>query len=197
MNRPKKFILTLYEIINDPQNAGIIEWTDTGRSFAILNLNQLSTQILPQYFKHKNTSSFIRQLNMYDFHKARDTGDVIVYSHPDFIQESPERLLKVNRKSAGVLQVASKNEKKLLLMNSKQKCLIERVTFLESEMKTINDTNKVLVTQLEQYCDRQRKLEQIIFMFVQQVKEFPSSLERIYLNIMGRNNGSTFFNGYT
>lgn len=197
MNRPKKFILTLYEIINDPQNAGIIEWTDTGRSFAILNLNELSSQILPQYFKHKNTSSFIRQLNMYDFHKVRDTGEVIVYSHPDFIQESPERLLKVNRKSGGVLQVTSKNEKKLLLMNSKQKCLIERVAFLESEMKTINDTNKVLVSQLEQYCDRQRKLEQIIFMFVQQVKEFPSSLERIYLNIMGRNNGSTFFNGYT
>jgi hypothetical protein len=134
---------------------------------------------------------------MYGFHKLRDTGDVIVYSHPDFNQQSPEKLLKVNRKSGEVVKTASNKEKKLSLMNSKQKFLIERVGLLENEMKTIDETKELLVSKVEQYCDRQKKLEQIVLMFVQQVKEFPCSLERIYMNVMGRNNGSDWFNGFT
>ena len=197
MNRPKKFILTLFEIINDPQNTGTIEWTDTGSSFAILNLPQLTSRILPQHFKHKNISSFIRQLNMYGFHKVRDTGDVIVYSHPDFSQGSPDKLVRVDRKSGEAVKLASDKEKRLLRMNNKQKLLIERVAVLENEMKTINENKRMIVSQVEQYCDRQRKLEQIVLMFLQEVREFPYSLERIYLNVMERNNGSACFNGFT
>ena len=134
---------------------------------------------------------------MYGFHKVRDTGDVIVYSHPDFSQGSPDKLVRVDRKSGEAVKLASDKEKRLLRMNNKQKLLIERVAVLENEMKTINENKRMIVSQVEQYCDRQRKLEQIVLMFLQEVREFPYSLERIYLNVMERNNGSACFNGFT
>lgn len=52
----------------------MISWTSSGDSFNIKNISKFTDEILPQYFKHRNFSSFIRQLNMYGFRKTR---------HPD------------------------------------------------------------------------------------------------------------------
>ena len=67
------FLLKTYEIICDPFNSEIIEWINDGKGFVVKNVNLFSDKILPKYFKHNNFSSFIRQLNMYDFHKTRNT----------------------------------------------------------------------------------------------------------------------------
>lgn len=48
----------------------MIRWNIEGNRFAILDVPEFADKILPKYFKHKNFASFIRQLNMYDFHKV-------------------------------------------------------------------------------------------------------------------------------
>jgi hypothetical protein len=43
--------------------------------------------VLPRYFRHNKINSFIRQLNMYGFHKSRADHSKSVFSHPLFLRD--------------------------------------------------------------------------------------------------------------
>ncbi|XXG97716.1 hypothetical protein Hte_004025 [Hypoxylon texense] len=49
----------------------LISWSNTEESFVMSPSHDFS-KVLAQYFKHTNISSFVRQLNMYGFHKVSD-----------------------------------------------------------------------------------------------------------------------------
>ena len=65
------FLLKLYQILENEQYKDIISWGEDGTYFIVKNLHDFTENILPKYYKHNNYSSFIRQLNMYDFHKKK------------------------------------------------------------------------------------------------------------------------------
>jgi hypothetical protein len=131
----------------------------------------------------------------------RDTGEVLVYSHPDFIQGSPEKLLNLNRKSA-LLESKTRDskEKKLKCIKSKQKTLQMKISSLEKSMKDISEYNRVLLEQISQCLERQGKMEQVLVTFVNQVKEFPSGMENVYCGILGNSminpNDRMFYPGF-
>lgn len=62
------FLLKLYEIVDDNSTNEIISWLN-GDQFIIHDPKEFSKVVLPKYFKRANFPSFIRQLNLYDFHK--------------------------------------------------------------------------------------------------------------------------------
>ncbi len=64
------FLAKLWQMVNDPRTDDIISWSPDGRSFLIHNQSAFAQTQLPYYYKHSNMSSFVRQLNMYDFHKV-------------------------------------------------------------------------------------------------------------------------------
>lgn len=66
------FVNKLWNMINDDSNFGLIQWSDDGRSFVVTNKEELVHEVLPKYFKHSNFASFVRQLNMYGWHKVQD-----------------------------------------------------------------------------------------------------------------------------
>ena len=57
-------------------------WTGDGSSFRIRDQTQFAASLLPYYYKHSNMASFVRQLNMYGFHKviALHSGNLKVRS---------------------------------------------------------------------------------------------------------------------
>ena len=57
-------------------------WTDDGTSFRIRDQSQFASCLLPYYYKHSNMASFVRQLNMYGFHKviALHSGNLKVWN---------------------------------------------------------------------------------------------------------------------
>ncbi|KAF3480751.1 HSF-type DNA-binding domain-containing protein [Arthroderma uncinatum] len=65
------FIHKLYSMLQDPSIQHLISWSSSNESFVMSPSSDFS-KVLSQYFKHTNISSFVRQLNMYGFHKVSD-----------------------------------------------------------------------------------------------------------------------------
>ena len=70
-SKQDKFHLKLYDILSKEEYSEIIHWSQNGSYIIIANAHLLEQKILPIYFNHQNYSSFVRQLNMYHFHKIR------------------------------------------------------------------------------------------------------------------------------
>lgn len=66
------FIHKLYDMLEDLSLSHLIWWLPSHDSFCLYPGEEFSN-VLAQYFKHTNIASFIRQLNMYGFHKVNDS----------------------------------------------------------------------------------------------------------------------------
>ncbi|KAI0315052.1 HSF-type DNA-binding-domain-containing protein, partial [Amylostereum chailletii] len=102
------FVTKLYQMINDPKSAHFIAWTELGTSFVVSNVGEFSRSILGSHFKHNNFSSFVRQLNMYGFHKINRTpraqrtstdAQTWEFSHHKFLRGRPDLLEEIKRKA--------------------------------------------------------------------------------------------------
>lgn len=94
---PKK----LYNLINNPAYQSLISWTKTGDQFIVYNPSEFAEKILSgNEFSCTNYASFVRQLNMYDFHKVknrnRDKSDI--FYNKNFIKDKPSLLSRIKRK---------------------------------------------------------------------------------------------------
>ncbi|KAF8634518.1 hypothetical protein AX15_000850 [Amanita polypyramis BW_CC] len=102
------FLQKLYEMVNDPNNADLIRWSDAGESFFVLDHERFAREVLGRWFKHQNFSSFVRQLNMYGFHKIphlqqgvlRSDSDTEFwnFAHANFHRGQPDLLCLIQRK---------------------------------------------------------------------------------------------------
>ena len=52
-------------VVDDSTCDDIVSWTENGTQFTIHQTNEFASELLPKYFKHRNFSSFVRQLNSY------------------------------------------------------------------------------------------------------------------------------------
>jgi cell division protein ZapA (FtsZ GTPase activity inhibitor) len=66
------FVSKLYQMVSDPTSDHLIKWTPLGDSFLVLRPEDFAKGLCSLFFKHNNWQSFVRQLNMYQFHKVND-----------------------------------------------------------------------------------------------------------------------------
>lgn len=110
------FLLQTYKMIETENDGGLIKWGNKGESFVIEN-NEAFVKILPKYFKTKNYSSFVRQLNMYDFHKVKNLDGFHEFKHPIFKKGNIKNLHQIKRKVNEYSEIADsfKGDKKVVL----------------------------------------------------------------------------------
>ncbi|AGO13283.1 AaceriAFR136Cp [[Ashbya] aceris (nom. inval.)] len=65
------FIHKLYSMLEDDNMKDLIWWSASQNSF-LIKPNEKFSKALATFFKHTNVASFVRQLNMYGFHKVSD-----------------------------------------------------------------------------------------------------------------------------
>ncbi|CAI0432054.1 unnamed protein product [Linum tenue] len=52
-------------MVDEESTNSIVSWSPSNDSFIIWDMTEFSVKLLPEYFKHSNSSSFVRQLNIY------------------------------------------------------------------------------------------------------------------------------------
>ncbi|CAM6041591.1 unnamed protein product [Sphagnum compactum] len=66
---PAPFLTKTYYLVNDPATDDIVSWGEDNTTFVVWRPPEFARDLLPNYFKHNNFSSFVRQLNTYGFRK--------------------------------------------------------------------------------------------------------------------------------
>uniref|UniRef100_A0A8R1XQE9 HSF_DOMAIN domain-containing protein n=1 Tax=Onchocerca volvulus TaxID=6282 RepID=A0A8R1XQE9_ONCVO len=151
------FLVKMWNILEDPEFQNIICWDKSGYSFHVLDPHLFCRVVLPQFFKHNNLNSLIRQLNMYGFRKmtpieksslARSESDQdhLEFSHPNFIQHHPELLINIKRKTPG----NRNNENNSVAMPPKEiSVLVDEIRQLREKQRTMENKMAHLVKENE------------------------------------------------
>lgn len=111
------FLPALYRMCNNDaaDHRDCITWADDSCSFWVSNIEQFARDILPIYYKHNNYASFVRQLNMYGFHRSTEPKgkvepgvQMVEHFTQEYFRRGQEHLLKnIHRKTS---KMASKSK---------------------------------------------------------------------------------------
>lgn len=175
------FIRKTYEMLEDQRFPDIVDWNPEGTAIVIKMPIEFGAKVLPTYFKHNNLTSFVRQLNMYNFHKRRTQRYDHVYYH-DLFQKGKKHLLKeIKRKNQEnslaniqkALEVlesvqsvpnqdATTNLYENQLLKKINKDALARISQLENKVKDLTIQNQALQSQIS----HQKQKEDVLVSFL-------------------------------
>ncbi|XP_017791384.1 PREDICTED: heat shock factor protein 1-like isoform X1 [Habropoda laboriosa] len=168
------FLAKLWKLVEDPETDDLICWSPNGRSFFIRNQAQFARELLPHYYKHNNMASFVRQLNMYGFHKKvsvelgglKCDRDEMEFAHQFFCKGHPYLVEHIKRKIA-----SSKGQDPTLtpikpeLMNkmlNEVRSMRGRQEHLDSKLGAMKRENEALWRELAMLRQKHLKQQQIV-----------------------------------
>ncbi|XP_049777184.1 heat shock factor protein isoform X2 [Schistocerca cancellata] len=172
------FLAKLWKMVEDPQTNDLISWSSTGTSFFIRDQARFARELLPLYYKHNNMASFVRQLNMYGFHKvvSIESGglkvdkDEMEFAHQCFLMGHPyllehiKRKIPVNKTEDG--RAGTKPELVNKVLNE-VKNMKGRQDTLDSQLAAMKRENEVLWREVAVLRQKHMKQQQIVNKLIQ------------------------------
>jgi len=158
-SRPKTFVYTAFDMVSDSKNVAAIGFSEDGTIIEIRDLELLAEKILPAYFRHKNVTSFYRQLNSYGFRTTRSSSRDVVhaFSHELFHKDHAELLANITRKKCLKRQARSAAKK-------------EEAVKITDEMPP---TSPVSMSSSDESCFRETEIKR------KSVREAPTPIETL------------------
>jgi hypothetical protein len=182
------FIRKTYDILEERKFPEVIDWNPEGTALVIKKPSEFCSKVLPTYFKHNNLTSFVRQLNMYNFHKRRTQNIDHVYYHELFQRGKKILLREIKRKNHD--HVSDKAQKALEISETSQagkditsiayenqflKRLyteaMTKVAMLEGQMKDMTMQSQSLWVQLCQKSESESAMKPLLARFGKQTSE--------------------------
>ncbi|KAK8642536.1 hypothetical protein V6N13_011876 [Hibiscus sabdariffa] len=100
---PAPFLTKTYQLVDDPTTDHIVSWGEDDTTFVVWRPPEFARDLLPNYFKHNNFSSFVRQLNTYGFRKI--VPDRWEFANEFFKKGEKHLLCEIHRKKTAQPQV--------------------------------------------------------------------------------------------
>lgn len=165
------FVMKMWSMVNDPANHDYIRWNHDGETFQVFHREEFMKSILPKYFKHNNFASFVRQLNMYGWHKVQDINsgsmakdernldEVLQFKNPFFTRGREDLLDKIVRNKTGTQDgdAGDNTVNFLLMMSELDQIKMNQLAIIE-DMRRIRKDNQTLWN--ESFSTRERHLKQ-------------------------------------
>ncbi|KAL0096480.1 heat shock factor-type transcription factor [Phycomyces blakesleeanus] len=148
------FLNKLYNMVEDTTTKDLIRWATDGASFIVERHEEFAKAVLPRFYKHNTFASFVRQLNMYDFHKvphiqqgvliADNENEIWEFSNPHFQRERPDLLALVTRKRSRERDTVETDSINIATLVKDISAIRKHQTTISSDIHTLHSDNEVL-----------------------------------------------------
>lgn len=210
------FVSKLFRMVTEAPSS-LIYWSAPGTSFIVAQPDEFARVVLPQFFKHNNFSSFVRQLNMYGFHKVPQPqqgtlaathqemeapGSAVLweFASEHFVRGRPELLPLVRRRikeeEDGSLSVSSLPATPPATLQSLQQnilVMMQQQEAIKADLEAVHRDSRLLWNESAASRERHHQQQQLIdriLQFLATVFANSSALSVSARNELGTNAGS-------
>ncbi|KAG0897537.1 hypothetical protein G6F34_006388 [Rhizopus arrhizus] len=170
------FLNKLYNMVDDESTNDLIRWSKDGTSFLVERHEDFARTVLPRFYKHNTFASFVRQLNMYDFHKiphiqqgvmiSESDHEIWEFSNPHFQRGRSDLLILVTRKKNKNRDTTDGDAPNINTLAEDLTLVKKHQATIGSQLMDLHRDNEILwqetLTSREKYHRHQEAIEKIL-----------------------------------